>query len=619
MDVKLVSMSNLNPQSGRAMWFGSVESFLDGPLSGADPGRETFRLDLRNVLRGISADLPQARRWWLAIDYELPGEPGRRIDACLLTKGAVVLIAARREDRQAQAEMESCSAIIRDMQSYHFESQTFKIQGVVLLTGRDDAVEAIGEVCVVGTDYLAELLKTLPSGYPSPRDAEAWLNSPYEPLPNLIESAALVFRERELPQIPKVSRTQIPRTLEYLEAAADEALRKSEKHLVLISGRPGSGKTLLGLQFVHGYGARADRRGVFLSGNGPLIRVLQTHLESRVFVRDVHSFIYDHAIRKVPLKTARILVFDEAQRAWDREKVRAHNREHLNIDVDQSEPRLLLNAAGGIDGGVLVVGIIGEGQQIYSGEEGGIGLWEEAVRAHGRSWTVHVPPDLRDFRHADSLRTDPCLKLLESLRSHVAEQVHDWVDRLLEGRLEAAAALAERLIAQRFYLYITRTLETAKSFLADRYASEPLKTCGILASSHARSLKPHGIDIEYLEYHSPQLITLEDVGEWYSPDPLQSERHCRAMNRIATEFFCQGLELDAALLAWGADLAWDGQAWRSASLPFKHPVQDPHRLRINSYRVLLTRARDGLIVFCPEDPDMDRTCEGLLQAGFKKI
>jgi hypothetical protein len=267
-----------------------------------------------------------------------------------------------------------------------------------------------------------------------------------------------------------------------------------------------------------------------------------------------------------------------------------------------------------------VLGLVGEGQEIHKGEEGGLGQWSEAI-AHDpkrSEWIVHGPERLRPVFGGlvNAFVSNDLLNLSTTLRSHLASDLHDWVRMLLElgaAELPETARLAGRLRSEGYVLYLTRDLERAKAYVRDRYEDHPDRRYGLVASSRAKNLEPHGVDNLF------QTTKRLKVGPWFD-DPASSAASCCALEQVVTEFACQGLELDFPIVCWGDDLNWDGS--RFVSRPSKRSeLKDPHRLRVNAYRVLLTRGRDGMCVYVPpeEGNAMDSTAAALLQAGFEEL
>jgi hypothetical protein len=466
-----------------------------------------------------------------------------------------------------------------------------------------EGVEERG-VRVVAPAGLGALIRSLAKGIPKSKpDPAAWVKAPYEPLPALVEAARVLFERQPLPRIKRAESAQIPETVARMESIARESIAAGRKTLVLLTGVPGSGKTLVGLQLVHARGIGAP--AIFLSGNGPLVQVLKYSLNSGEFVLDLHAFLNDYLVRNPGPPRERVIVFDEAQRAWDRDRVLAKRKGKML----GSEPSLLVNLCDQIQEGCVLVALMGEGQEIHAGEEAGIVQWVDAVRT-SQGWQVVGPPHLASvFRRAGQAYDEtPLFNLSLTLRSHRADSVALWSGLLLEGKFEQAAGVARDLSSAGFALWASRSIETCMTYVRDRYAGEGSKRYGIIASSKYRKLEADcGIRVARTPYWY--------YGEWFEAPPADSRSCCR-MNLAVSEFGCQGLELDLPLLCWGPDLTWDGSRW-AARFRKSPQIHDPQRLRINAYRVLLTRGRDGLVVFVPSE--LESTWEALLKAGFSSL
>ncbi len=562
------------------------------------------------VLGGAVASNPRAENWAVVFEYELPRERGRRPDVVILTGSQVMVLEFKESGTLLQAHVDQVAAYARDLRHYHAASHDKLVDPLLVLTRGREARRQLGDVTVVNPQGLEEAIVTLERRAPDePVEAEAWIDADYSPLPSLVSAARRIFEHEPLPQIRKAQSAGIPETIATLVAAAHKARNAQELHLALITGVPGSGKTLVGLQFVYEnhFGDMGSKRSaVFLSGNGPLVEVLQYALQSKVFVQDVHGFLKQYGGTSARMPEEHVWVYDEAQRAWDAERV--HEKRGHNL----SEPEDFLLIGSRKRSWALMVGLIGEGQEIYLGEEAGLGQWNDAIRNSHDPWIVHCPSKIAGlFTAASRLDESEALDLDISLRSHLAEDVQNWVQDLLGGRLDDAATLSEKMAKQGYRLYITRDLQRATGYARERYRVEQDKRYGFLGSSKAR-LNPFGIPTDF---YSTQRMR---VGPWYYDDP-ESLGSCCQLSSAATEFQCQGLELDLPIVGWGVDLRWDGRAWQSPPQRRSH-ARDPHKLRLNSYRVLLTRGRDGSVLFVPDgEPAFDANYDALCQAGAKSL
>ena len=325
----------------------------------------------------------------------------------------------------------------------------------------------------------------------------------------------------------------------------------------------------------------------FLSGNGPLVRVLQDALESRVFVRDLHAYVRSHGINRTQPKQ-HIVVFDEAQRAWD--------SEYMNVkkNVDRSEADLLLAAAARLPDWCLFVGLVGEGQEIHSGEEGGLEEWRRAIQSTEVEWEIHCPERLQGEFIDIQVHTNDDLDLTISLRSRQAGDLHDWVQLILAGSPELARHTSTR-VKRGFVAYLSRDLTGIQTYLSERYAGDANARFGLVSSSHAKILPKYGVDNTWT---STSRMKIE---KWFNADPADPLSACQ-LEQPVTEFGCQGLELDIPVVAWGEDLRWDRGSWSYSPVRRRFPLHDPAGIVTNVYRVLLTRGRDGVIALCSSGP-----------------
>lgn len=413
-----------------------------------------------------------------------------------------------------------------------------------------------------------------------------------------------------------------------LQAGLDQAAAKKERHVVMLTGVPGSGKTLVGLQLVHAnwlsplavprQGNTPTVPAVFLSGNGPLVAVLQDALASaggggKTFVQDIKRYVKTYSKKRAPTPPEHLVVFDEAQRAHDAERV-AHVHD---ADVAQSEPEHLLEFMLRVPEWSVLVALVGTGQAIHVGEEGGIALWRDALAklAHG-NWIVHAPANIEHALAGASLRTrwNPALNLDTELRHHLVPRVHAFVDGLLQdappGHL---ATIARELRDGGHRFLVTTDLDAAKQYLRERYGEAPRSRYGLLASSKDKLLLDWGVDNTF------QTTKRLRAGPWFNQPPSGPLSCCR-LDTVATEFVAQGLELDMALLAWGTDFVRENGAWTNRhARGTKGRVHDTLALRRNSYRVLLTRGRDGTVLFVPPVGELNETLAYLERAGVERL
>ena len=621
----LESLTKLVPDAGEAQ----VRAWRDSIPRLQKEGREIRDAEAASV------------RYSTILEYVMPME-SRRPDCLVLIDGAVVVVELKGKTEATRADIDQVAAYARDLRCYHRDCADQPVAPILVPTRmKGKRTDATG-VVICGPDALDSVIREPPRGRRPPVSVAPFLDEgAYRPLPTLVAAARELLASGKVRRVTRAAAATEP-TVALLRDIAQDAARTNTRRLVLLTGVPGAGKTFVGLQTVHGHWLdalavpRADGKptapGVFLSGNGPLVEVLQYELtrgkaDGKTFVRGVKDYVKTYTRPKSPVPPEHVLVFDEAQRAWDRSQVA--QKHDTPLEHAKSEPEHFIEFAERIPEWCVVVGLIGNGQEIHKGEEGGVSQWRDAIANSPRAneWLVHVPPSLERVMSVGARvpHVDARLNLTTELRFHLTKDVHTFVDRLLSGvPAEGLTPMSGRLETEGYHLRITRNLEVARSYLWQRYEHEPEKRFGMLASSRDRVLATE-FDIPN-DFQSTKRIRF---GPWYGDAPSHpARRSCRLLQDVVTEFGAQGLELDAALVAWGSDyvrtLAGDGtEQWSSADARgYKKdsvPVRNPHQLRLNSYRVLLTRGREATVLFVPPGERWDRTFHYLRSVGIREL
>jgi hypothetical protein len=568
-----------------------------------------------------------AEQYSAILEYELPME-ARRPDVILLVGAGVMVIELKGKVYPTQADLDQAAAYARDLRNYHRECEGREVVAVLVPTRATGYQELVDGVHVTGPDSLDALVARITAEHPEPVvNRAAFLSEEaYRPLPTLVEAARELLKSGTLRTIHRAHAATGPALDTISKIVHHTALTKS-RHLVLLTGVPGAGKTLVGLQTVHAKflddlavdrgNGKPSAPAVFLSGNGPLVEVLQYEMRSvgdgKTFVRGVKDYIKRYSKGSL-VPPEHVLVFDEAQRAFDIDQMRKKHGEHV-----RSEPEEFTRFADRIPDWCVVVGLIGSGQEIHVGEEAGLVQWRTAVEGSSQlpNWTIHGPPGVSGlFRGGKApFETEAALNLDTELRFHQARELHHFVAELLEGAAtEDLAPLASRLNVDGLHLRVTRDLETAKAYLRERYADDPTARFGMVASSKDRDLVNFGV---LNDFPSTQRVK---PGPWYGENEHDyAGNSCRLLRTCVTEFGAQGLELDSALLAWGTDFVRHKGKWstaRARGYLRSAKVRDPYQLRMNAYRVLLTRGRDGTVIFVPRLAVLDETYEYLTKAGM---
>jgi hypothetical protein len=590
----------------------------------------------REITEVLARNL-NASQYATILEYELPME-ARRPDVVFLVRGGVVVAELKGKRRPSQADIDQAAAYARDLRCYHRDCADRRVEAAVVPTLATGYQGQQGDIHVLGPDALDEFIERVgQTSDQEPPIPERFLSAgAYRPLPTLVKAARELFERGDLRPIHRARAATDPAVGE-ISTIIHEAARTKSRRLILLTGVPGAGKTLVGLRVVHAHFLddlsveRVDGKpttpAVFLSGNAPLVEVLQYQLREaggagKAFVRGVKDYVTRYSRNRAPVPPEHVLVFDEAQRAFDAEQVRATHKGRSDFTEGKSEPEYFIEFAERVPEWCVVVGLIGGGQEIHIGEEAGLVQWRVAIERSSRSsdWRVHAPPNATACFSGSSIaiHESSALDLTQEIRFHAASELHRFVSLLLEGvePLELAK-IGESLEKDGYHLRVTRDFELAKTYLRERYADDEQARFGLIASSRDKALEHFGIENGY---NATKQVR---HGPWYSDSEDAPEgRSCRQLTACVTEFGAQGLELDAVLLAWGTDLQWIGDRWSTSNARrYKDAarVKNPHQLRVNAYRVLLTRGRDGTIVFVPPLDEMDATYERLRASGFQPL
>lgn len=603
-------------------WSGSVRAFMDQPESLIEQSLESHLqgllgfnaagsqveawieeiVVLKRAFRDLSISKPSCLEWSVVLEYELPLEGGRRPDVIVLGPNKIYVLEFKQDPVLQRSSLDQVAAYARDLAEYHSQSHGIEVMPLLVPTKTSDKSEIRDVVTVLSPDKIASFLDSAEEVMPI--SLENWLEGDYAPLPTLIAAAKMIFSNERLPSIKRAESYGVAKAVLKLREIVKNSELNSQRSLAFVSGVPGAGKTLVGLQFVYEE-SNQDSQAIFLSGNGPLVEVLRDALKSKAFVSDLHAFIKSYGTTsKIPKQ--HIIVFDEAQRAWDASNMM------VKKGVAYSEPELLVAIGERIPDWTALVGLIGHGQEIHTGEEAGISGWFDAIESkHAISdWKIYTPPRFSKSFPGQSITECEELDLNHSLRSKQAEFLHDWVQSLLTGQLAEASKISQKIWVQNFPIFISRDLDEAKRYVTNRFEGESSKRYGIVASSKDRVLPQYGIQNGF---HETKQVK---NAKWYNNN-LGEPGSCCNMEEVVTEFGCQGLELDMAIVAWGNDFLWDGSDWQMRKMRTRIPQQDPHQLRLNSYRVLLTRSREGLVIFIPPTTEFDQTEHAFLAAGAR--
>jgi hypothetical protein len=641
-----VSSGNLNQANENCGWASKFEVFSAASIDEVVSSLVAFVRDStpeeirawkgsvpglqKECIKSLEKD-PDRVNYGAILEYRMPDGP-HRVDAVLLVSGSVLVLEFKGDGNWQPSYLEQAADYARRLYWWHAKCGESGIRvHTMLVAYGQEGVEQQGEFyTLTNLSNLANVIERFDRSTEGAPISVADFIAPgvCQPSMSLVQAARSFFAKNELPTIKRIDEVTSGAVLRITDLIHETA-HHGGRRLILLSGVPGAGKTFVGLKIAHAEflddlieiaddGSKSTVPAVFLSGNGPLVDVLQYELrksgaDGRVFVRGVKDFVKRHSKRGAKPPPHHVLIFDEAQRAWDAERVQSRH-----ADQTKSEPAAFLEFAERVPGWCVILGLIGDGQQIHGGEEGGVKLWVDAIDDSEGDWGV-AASDVMAAQLGDlglSCSGYPELHLAKSVRFNFAAGLSSWVSGLVDGELASAELreVAEALRKDGYQLRITRSIENAKDFLWKKYHAYPQARFGMLKSSRDKSLKELGIHEAGGRFFR--------AGPWYA-DPEESPNSCRRLLDAATEFGSQGLELDHCLVVWGTDFIRSGDSW-SIELSKKYTkrsgVKDAANLRRNAYRVLLTRGREGCLVCLPEClQELDETYEFLMQSGCEVL
>lgn len=590
-----------------------------------------------SLLQNSLAGLPGL----IFLEYAVP-RMGKRADTVLLIGGSIFVIEFKVGSSSfEQHALDQVMDYALDLKNFHEGSSARKIFPVLWATqaqpvyphlaAKEDSV--FHPVCVSSESFRSTLDLCL-GAYPTTDFSwqQHWATSGYHPTPTIIEAAQALYAGHSVQEISRSDSGafNLSRTAAAVTKIIDDATANKKKVICFITGVPGAGKTLAGLNIANGWQASNNgQHAVFLSGNGPLVKILRealvrdevertkslgcklkkTDSERRVnaFIQNIHHF-RDDMLRSTNPPIERVVIFDEAQRAWN--KVQASKfmqKKHGMTDFSTSEPEFLLSVMDRHTDWAVVICLIGGGQEINTGEAG-ISEWLAALKTQFRHWQAWVSPNLQDDEYTtgeagqllntlDNLSWQPDLHLATSIRSFRSEKVSTFVKAILDVDTDAAIELWAA-IHDKYPIVLTRNVSLAREWL--RKKARGTERYGLIASSGAQRLKAIGVDIK------------SDIDEIYWFLNAKCDvRSAYYLEGVATEFHIQGLELDWTCLVWDADLRFSGtqwEYWRFRGTQWQRVRQETAQVYLkNAYRVLLTRARQGMVIVVPEGNHEDYT------------
>ena len=621
---------------------------------------------LREAFRDLLNRRADASEWWVLLEFEIPRK-GSRPDVIVLAGSEIILLECKTAaaTSEARKQVETYALLLH---YFHKPSDRKRITPIVVsprsmteaetLAARNGLLQEelgfdvlpsfwIRQTHFCEWSALADSLHVAAGAADDQMDGHEWDHGAYHPTPTIIEAALALRTGLDIREIAhsEAAEHEISAVVDEIRKIVESSRRDGKRSICFVTGVPGSGKTLVGLSLAHLSEDREDAIH-FMSGNGPLVAVLQelfrrqamrdgvpaleAKVQSEALIENVHVFAKQYT-EKDPHRppSNRVIIFDEAQRAWNLAQNLAKFKRNY------SEPEMLLKIMERHQDWACVVALVGGGQEINSGEAG-LEEWGKAIEGSAVEWSVYASPEVNTGGTSTAgqrlfagenprvqVQTLDALNLRTSNRSLRADKLARWVNCVLTGDAAGAAALG---IGERFPLFLSRDLGAVRAKLRAEALGD--SRYGLVGSSGAARLRAEGLEpsspfhAEYPWHH------------WYlaPPEDVRSSYRCEV---FATEFEVQGLELDWVGACWGGDFIWNGQQWMERDL--RHgPVsrwsaiksEEKKRYRRNAYRVLLTRARQGMVLYVPagdasdstrQPAEMEATAEFLIACGVTAL
>lgn len=646
------------------------------PTQSNDAWKSEIEL-LQNVLMPWEYENSQ-----IIFEFDIP-RLGKRIDVVLLLRGMIFCLEFKVGNRAAlQSDVEQVMDYALDLKNFHLFSHDKTIVPVLIPTEYHSSSSVfqpsvyndnIYNPLITGKNSLQELIQKViehsgaQPGYNSSHD---WIRSPYSPTPTIIEAARTLYENHSVEDITRheADNVSTDRTIQYILDVIDKSKEEKKKSICFVTGVPGAGKTLVGLDVAVKQSYRngefdKENGAVYLSGNGPLVAVLTEALakdnykkcrdrgeskklsdsrrEVKEFIQIIHRY-RDNMLAKIknpvengiveidPEKAIKlegtgygevehVAIFDEAQRSWTHQRIANYLKRggtygnKLKVpNFPMSEAEFLIWSLDQREDWAVIVCLVGGGQEINTGEAG-ISEWLDALNKQFRHWDIFISnkltdPECAEGRVNELLSDNPrvsysdSLHLAVSLRSFRAETLSSFIHSLLAFNNDARDLYRD--VANRNYpIVLTRDMNKARAWL--RRMARGTQQTGILVSKVAARFKPLAVNI--LAQGD------ENAVHWFLEDKTDI-RSSNYLEDAATEIQVQGLELDYVCVLWDADMRYENGQWTYYKFNGKNKWNPENnsenkKYMLNAYRVLLTRARQGIVI-CVPNGNSRKTQEG---------
>lgn len=576
---------------------------------------------IARTLAGLTA---AEQEYELVFEYSLPGTVHERPDVFLLTDSkAISFEFKKKEAPQIDSNKDDVAQAIRYkewLQNHHKETKdrALVVKSYLVCTHKNAAIGSLRGIDILTEDNFCNVIKQELNGESQCSFQDEWLSSSKTEMPDMLQAIEIMYREGRIPYISDVNKTCLDKVLGYI----DDARENNKKILILINGVPGAGKTAVGQSIVYEENKNGEANAVYLSGNGPLVEVLQYQInqvgnskhmgENAIQGMKEFKSTFFYKDTKVPEQS--ILIFDEAQKAWDAEK----------LGKGFTEPEGLFRVGERIfeerDYAVLI-GLYGNGQVIYTGEEAGISLWEDALKEHD-DWIVIAAEELADNLHGldDRKIVDNDVFLPVSLRADFID-CSKWVEQAI-CRSHATAAQAKKELEElqntSLRICVTRDFAKIQERANELDVDHPEWKYGILVSNFAeQEVIRKALPGWNIGFKGRNAVSIGSYGPWFIGG-------CKELTKACSVYGNQGLELDCPIVALGGEYIRQNGEWVARGSRYDYDVRSQNYLDTdsiveNNFRVLLTRARKEMIILIPRDSMLDETYQYFVDMGMDEI
>jgi hypothetical protein len=578
----------------------------------------------------------------LYFEYSIP-RMGRRIDVLCIIRNIIYILEFKiGEEGFTTSSLDQVMDYAVDLKNFHKTSHDHPIIPIVIASNAPNkppiwVPSPQGDQVYLPVKCNSHTLKDVIINTQNeingdPIDPRFWENGGYSPTPTIIEAATALYQGHRVNEISRseANAINLQITSDHINQIIEQSRINNRKSICFITGVPGAGKTLVGLNIAtKNFDKTKEAYSVFLSGNGPLVSILREALardkvereksfgervtktkalsEVKLFIQNVHHFRDECLVDSNP-PIEHVVLFDEAQRAWDIKQTSNFMLRKKHVpNFNHSEPEYLISCLNRHPDWAVIICLVGGGQEINTGEAG-ISEWIASINRSYPDWDVYISPNLNDseYEAQEAIENASRIKQIHylddlhlsvSMRSFRAEKVSLLVKQILDLDLaNAQTTYAE--INGNYPILLTRSLPKAKDWLRNR--ARGTERYGIIVSSQAERLRPHAINVK-----APM-----DPIHWFL-DTKEDVRSSYYLEDVATEFDIQGLELDWSCVTWDADFRYTPNGWMNKSFvgnKWNHINKVDRQLyQKNAYRVLLTRARQGMVIVVPEGDPLDHT------------